>query len=271
MSRIAVVGNVAVDHIDGQPPSPGGCPSFAAAALRRLGRDGQIVTRFAESDRALFEPLIAGLGVPVTTLAARTTSAFGFRYSGEERAMTVEAIGDPWTPDDAAAVDRTARWVHVAPLVRSDFPPETLAGLAAYGRTVSYDGQGLVRVAQLGPLTLDAAFAPDLLASVTVLKLAEDEALVVAGGRFEGRHAAALGVPEVLVTLGSAGCVLHTADGVVHVPAAWPVHGVQTTGAGDVFMVAYGAARCDGAAAVDAARSASEVVARMLEERKRMR
>ena len=50
MQKLAVAGNVAVDRIDGRPPSPGGCPSFAALALRMLGREGQILTRYAAKD-----------------------------------------------------------------------------------------------------------------------------------------------------------------------------------------------------------------------------
>jgi sugar/nucleoside kinase (ribokinase family) len=47
------------------------------------------------------------------------------------------------------------------------------------------------------------------------------------------------------------------------------VLGVQTTGAGDVFMVGYVAARSDGEAPKAAAERASELVARMLDARKR--
>jgi sugar/nucleoside kinase (ribokinase family) len=269
MAKIAVAGNVSVDRIDGKPPSPGGCPSFAALAFRMLGRDGHIVTRYAPADRDLFRPALSTLGVPVTTLSARSTNAFGFRYLGEHREMTVDAIGEPWTAADAAALDPDVGWVHVAPLLRSDFPADALAALAAGDRVVSYDGQGLVRVPELGPLTVDGAFDPSLLRAISILKLAEDEALVIANGRFEERDARGLGVAEILVTYGSEGCTVYL-DGLgSDVPAAWPVLGVHSTGAGDVFMVGYAAARSDGAEPVDAARQASELVARMLEERRR--
>ena len=268
MPTIAVAGNVAVDRIDGHAPSPGGCPSFAGLALRMLGREGQILTRFAEADRALFGPVLEALGVPVTILPARSTNAFGFRYEGERRTMTVDALGQPWSPEDAAALDADVRWVHVAPLLRSDFPAAALAALGAGGRVVSYDGQGLVRVPEVGPMRVDAAFDRELLEPISVLKLADDEAVVLAGGRFEEQHARALGPAEILVTYGSKGCTLYAHGEVVHVPAAWPVHGVQTTGAGDVFMVGYVAARADGEDPVSAAERASELVARVLEDRK---
>ncbi len=269
MTTIAVAGNVAVDRIDGEPPSPGGCPSFAALALRMLGRDGQLLTRYAGEDRDLFEPALSTLGVPVTTLPASSTNGFGFRYDGEHRTMTVDAIGQAWAPEDAAALDPDVAWVHVAPLLRSDFPAEALAALAGDDRVVSYDGQGLVRVSQLGPMKLDAAFDPALLEPISVLKLAEDEAVVLAGASFADRHARELGVSEILVTYGSEGCTLYAGAEAHHVPAAWRVLGVQTTGAGDVFMVGYIAARSDGDEPRYAAEKASVLVATMLEERKR--
>jgi sugar/nucleoside kinase (ribokinase family) len=271
VATIGVIGNVACDRVDGGPPSPGGCPTFAAQAFRLLGREGQILTRFAEEDSELFDGYLQRLGVPVTVLGARSTSAFALDYRGDARTMEVAAVGDPWTPADVQALSPDVRWVHVAPLLRSDFPVETLAALADSGRRVSFDGQGLVRVPRTGPMTVDAEFDPRLLSSLTVLKLAEDEATVVSGGRFDHADAARLGVPEILLTLGSKGAILYLEGETEGVPVTGPVLDVQTTGAGDVFMVAYIASRSDGEHPVAAANRAAAVVARMLEERKRSR
>lgn len=269
MPRLAVIGNVSLDRVDGGAVRPGGCPSFAALALRMLDGGGQILTRCAPADLPLFEATLAALGVPVTVIPTETTSAFGLHYRGEQRTMTVDAVGDTWTPADVESVDPEARWVHVAPLLRSDFTAETLSALARHGRRVSFDGQGLVRVPRVGPLAVDGDFDAGLLAHVQTLKLAEDEATIIAGGRFDAGAAARLGVPEVLLTLGSEGSIVYAGGRAEAVPAAWPVLGVQTTGAGDVFMVGYTAARSTGANPVAAARLASELVARMLDERKR--
>jgi sugar/nucleoside kinase (ribokinase family) len=267
VASVAVVGNLARDVVNGRAPTPGGCPFFAAEAFRRLGLDGQIVTRYAERDADLFGPALAQLEVRVDLLKAKTTSGFSLDYSGEEREMGVTSIGEVWHPSDADALDADVEWVHVAPLLRSDFPPPTLAALAE-GRPLSLDGQGLVRVPEVGRLTTDAAFDAEVLRNVTALKLSEEEARIVADGAFDSAVAARLDVPEVLLTLGSHGCVVFTGDAETFVPAAWPVLGVQTTGAGDAFMVAYAAARTEGADPIEAARRASRLVAETLEERK---
>jgi sugar/nucleoside kinase (ribokinase family) len=123
-------------------------------------------------------------------------------------------------------------------------------------------------VPRVGRLAEDAAFDPAVLAHVTTLKLSEEEARVVAGGPFDRAAAARLGVPEVVLTLGSHGAVLFLPGGEVFVPAARPVLGVQTTGAGDAFMVGYATARADGADPAEAARSGSRLVADLLDERR---
>ena len=48
----------------------------------------------------------------------------------------------------------------------------------------------------------------NLLSHIAVLKIADDEAAVVADGRFTEKAAKIIGVPEILVTCGSDGCDL---------------------------------------------------------------
>lgn len=268
MPHVAVVGNLARDRIDGGPPQPGGCPFFAARALGMLGSEGQILTRCGDADRALFEAPVAALPAPVQILSGHTTSGFDHSYEGEIRTTIVTSVGDAWAPRDADRLEPGVGWVHVAPLLRSDFPAETLDALAGEGRVLSYDGQGLVRAPRLGLLEQDADFDPSTLASVSVLKLSEEEARIVAGGAFDASSARSLGVPEILVTLGSGGEDVWVGGEATHVPTV-PVLEVETTGAGDAFMVAYATTRLGGAAPVEAARAASALVSRMLDERKR--
>jgi sugar/nucleoside kinase (ribokinase family) len=265
---VSVLGNLSVDLVDDQPPSPGGCPSFAGVALRPLGDRALLVTRAAEDDLALFTGMLGALEVPHRVLPSTTTSSFGLRYSnGDDRTLLVEAIGPSWTADDVAALD-LGPWVHVSPLLRSDFPVEAIEALAAKGCSVAYDGQGLVRVAAVGPLTVDAGFDRRLLRHLRVLKLADDEADVVAGGPFDESTAADLGVPEILVTHGSAGCDLYVDGRRTHLPADSPVTGTHSTGAGDMFTVAYVMGRAGGLPPVPAAGNAATFVARQLQRRR---
>jgi sugar/nucleoside kinase (ribokinase family) len=264
---VAVLGNLSRDLVDGAPPRVGGPPFYAARALRLLGADAIVATKCAESDRAaLLEPLLE-LGLPVLWSAASRSAAFSFRYDGDERSMSVDALGDSWRAEDldgwaAGALDGT-EWIHVGALARDEFGAEAVATLAARGRRVLFDAQGLVRPARTGPLALEPALDATLLRHVAVLKLAEEEARALAGG-LDAEALETLGVEEVLVTLGSRGSIVLTGRRCEAVPAL-PVEGVDPTGAGDAFAAAYVAARNEGAEPLSAATSATELVHRLLE------
>ena len=228
---VTVLGNLAIDVINGAPKSPGGCASFSGVALQAAGGPGRIVALAAERDHELFDSLVERFGSLVQILPADRTSAFRLDYADlDHRRMSVDAIGPVWGAQEIESADPDTTWVHLAPLLRTDFPASTLALLAERGHRVAYDGQGLVRADRLGPLVVDRHYPPELLRHISVLKLAEDEAVIVADGAFDESTAKKLGVPEILVTYGSEGCDIYTDDTVVRVPAAWRVEGVQTTG-----------------------------------------
>jgi sugar/nucleoside kinase (ribokinase family) len=242
----------------------GGGAFHGARALRALGARGSVFARCDAADRPVYLRRLAAVGLPARILRGTATTAFAFRYEGDRRIMEVVHEGDSWTPADVAAIPPRA-WVHVAPLLRDDFSAETLAALAV-GRRVSFDGQGLVRARRTGPLLLDADFDETMLAHLTILKLAEEEADVVLGSVDES-SVAALGVPEVLVTYGSRGSIVF-AEGRATEVAAWPV-ARDPTGSGDAFSAAYLAARAGGHAPVPAARRATTLVAALLTGRLR--
>jgi sugar/nucleoside kinase (ribokinase family) len=265
--QLAVVGNLSRDLVDGAPPQVGGAPFHAARALRVLGRPGLIAAKCARADRPTLLPPLIALGLPVVWLSGSSTAGFSLRYEGDRREMTVDALGDPWTPQDARQVG-DVRWVHVGALAQSDFPPETLAELAR-GRRVSFDGQGLVRPERTGPLELDGGYDPEVLRHVSVLKLAEEEAHAVLGREPDEESLRSLGVPEVVVTRGSRGSLV-LADGRLEPVAALPVAGrVDPTGAGDAFAAAYLVSRSSGHRPAAAARRATALVSGLLGRRLR--
>jgi sugar/nucleoside kinase (ribokinase family) len=250
---LALVGNLSRDVVEGGPPRIGGAPYYAARAWRALGARATIYTRCGPDDRAAFGRQLTVLGLPVVMLPGMATTSFSFYYEGQVRVMTVEHTGDSWSPADADAV-APGGWVHVAPLLRTQFPAETLAAFAR-GRRLSLDGQGLVRAPELGPLRLDGDFDPALLAHVQILKLAEEEAEVV--GAVDR-----LGVPEVLVTYGVRGSCIYV-HGRAERIGAWPV-AADPTGSGDAFSAGYLAGRTQGLAPLSAARRATALVGALL-------
>ena len=266
MRPLAVVGNLSRDLVDGAAPRVGGPPFHAARALRVLGRPALVAAKCAEADRRLLVPPLVRLGLPVLWRAGEATAAFSFRYEGDRRAMIVDAIGPAWTRSDLYGLDR-AEWVHVGALARSDFPAETLAALAR-GRRLSFDGQGLTRPARTGPLQLDDRYDPEELRRVSILKLAEEEAQVLVGDPDQD-GLRSLGVPEVVVTMGSRGSLLLADGRLERVAASAATADVDPTGAGDAFAAAYLASRATGHGARAAARRATAVVAGLLGRRLR--
>jgi sugar/nucleoside kinase (ribokinase family) len=252
---IAMLGNLARDLFDDRPPHVGGGPYHVARALRSLHSRAQLYARCARADYDALVMPVAQLGTPVRYVPGEATATFRISYDGEVRLMVMEAVGDTWTPADVPELPDRSRWVHVAPLARSDFPADTLAALARGGRRLSLDGQGLVRVPEAGELKLDSDYDPAMLAHVQVLKLAEEEAEVLG-------DPAALPVREVLVTHGVRGSTVYVSG----VPERVPAFGIDadSTGAGDAFSIAYVAARSAGLRPVPAARRATSVVADML-------
>ncbi len=251
---IALIGNLSRDLLPDAKPRVGGGSYHGARALQRLRVAARVVARCAMADKEQLLPPLVRLGSPVRYVEGESTATFAMSYEGDRREMLVEALGDTWLPADLPPLPPAIRWVHVAPLSRSDFPAETLAALGAR-RRISYDGQGLVRVAETGPLRLDANFDPDVLRHVWVLKLADDEAEVIG-------DLAALPVREILVTHGSRGSTVHVGGRSEFVPAH-PIAG-DPTGAGDAFATAYIVARNAGFAPAGAARRATAVVASLL-------
>lgn len=233
-----MIGPLSRDVAAGGEPRIGGGPWHAGRALRALGQDALIVAQCGEEDADDFRSELETLGVPFELHAAGPTTAFSFSYDvGGTRTMSVDAIGEPFAPE----VD--SDWLHVVPLLRGDV-------VIPRAPHVLFDGHGLVRRPQVGPLRLDADFDRDALHDVAILKLAEEEAAVIG----------AVDVPELVVTHGARGA---TVNGTY--VAAEPVE-ADPTGAGDMFAAAYLSARAGGAEPVEAARSASALVTALLSE-----
>jgi len=234
---LAVIGHLSRDVVAGGEPRIGGGPWHAARALRALRADALLVAKCGVEDEPAFRAELETTGLPFRLVVGERTTAFSFTYdSAGVRTMLVDAVGDPWRPDEWGDVE--ADWLQVAPLLRGDFTE------LPRGR-VLLDGQGIVRLAEIGPLRLEAGAVPS---GVEILKLADEEAAVLGP----------VDVPELVVTHGARGA---TVNGVL--VEGDPVDR-DPTGAGDMFGAAYLVARASGAEPVEAGRSAAGVVAELL-------
>ena len=270
--ELTLIANLALDRVNRGPWTCGGCPTFAPYAFARLQARGTINAAGAEDDLAKFRALESEGSVSFRFKRAAATTRFDLNYSGEfgdTRSMVLHTIGHSWSEADIDELEIDSEWVHLAPLLRSDFSAATVARLAARGHRVAYDGQGLVRVPRLGELTLDARYDPDLLGHLAALKLSEDEAAMVAVEQERERALDLLsGIPELLLTHGSRGAEIRADGTLSRVVPDQVVADVQTTGAGDVFMIAYLIGRARKLAPRAAGTLGADVAAAMLSDRK---
>ena len=266
MRRLAVVGLVSLDRVDGGPPRLGGAVFYAAQTLRFLDQTALIATKVARDEEALG---LQAIGLPVVYARAKRTIEFGIENDGDRRRLRIEEPGDGFTLADVrgwlAPALAGCDWVHAGALTRADFSAETLAALRRGGRRLSFDGQGLVRSAGKGDVTLEGEYDPAMLEHVDLLKLSEEEAEALGLG-FDDRSLRSLGVKEVVVTLGKAGVIVY-ADGLAELAPTQPLEDVDPTGAGDTFIVAYLAYRRGGHSAPSAAGCANEAVKALIAQR----
>jgi sugar/nucleoside kinase (ribokinase family) len=262
MTAIAVLGNLSRDRVEGGEPRPGGGVYWSTRALARLGAHADVHASCSAAHRSELVPPLEAFGLPVTWYESSTTTAYSFHYEGERRVMWQDAVGDPWPAERAVEAAADAAWINVCALTRTDFPPETLEALAHDGRRLLVDLQGLVRTATVGPLDTDQHIG-DVLHHIEVLKLNDEEAMTLLGAA-DPERLRSLGVPEVILTLGSRGAWVVTPDLVEHVPAVAIEAPVDPTGAGDTYSVTYLVQRAAGAEPVEAARVAAATVSELL-------
>jgi sugar/nucleoside kinase (ribokinase family) len=269
---VALVGQCVVDRVK-LPGHPwverlGGAPFFAATALRMAGRSAVVLTRGATP--ALRAPLHR-LGVAVIEGSATATCISEMVLSPDGAcADSFVAFGDPFTPADvegwmapalaeADAIVCGTQW-------RDDFPEATLATLGRTGRPIYLDGQGPLRLPELGPLRLSGPLRRSALRDVTILKLAEEEATAALGG-IDPAAARALGALVVVVTLGARGAILLVDGCATEVPVVPILDLADSVGAGDAFLALMAAAGVEGATPLEAARFACDATAAFLRTR----
>jgi pfkB family carbohydrate kinase len=229
---VGVVGHQAADIVTteaGTERRPGGTPLYARRSLEALGVPCVVVERGGFGSR--------------------------LRHHDGRVEQWVEAVGEPFAPADVLAAVDGCEWVILGGQTAGDFPPETIAALAEAGHRVCIDGQGLCRGEAAGPVRL-RPFPAEAIRGVSILKLNRAEAEAAAGS-LDPEALAALGAPEVAVTLGR--------DGALGVAAGRSWRSEPTaageypdpTGAGDTWTAAYVVGRAAGVPPEQAAHAAA--------------
>jgi sugar/nucleoside kinase (ribokinase family) len=254
--RIGLLGHTVIDTVVGPGGDGtrrlGGTPLYARRALEAAGAECVVVTRGADPGNAVVIP-----GGP----------AYDSRLDHRDGTRQVLArFGLPFSAADVEEYVLPAvagcEWLHLGSQGASDFPPETIAALAAAGHRLCLDGQGPARGAEPGPVRL-RPFPPESIAGVAILKLNHREAVAAAGERLDADALVGLGAPEVCVTMGADGVITATAERLMHIPGTGAGAYADPTGAGDSFAAAYVLARAQGAAPPDAALQAEAATDRL--------
>lgn len=271
--RAVVVGHVTKDliRIPGRPDRtmPGGSAFYVSVALARLGARVKVVTKLAEADATLVEPLKEA-GVEVVVLASAYTTVFENTYSGAQlssRQQRVPSVADAFVAEDLAGL--SADLIHLGPLTAGEMTSGVFPAAKEVAPRVSFDAQGVLRqiegqaVVPISPPNLR-----DLLAPVDILKVDDSEGAALTGHAPPERAAEALagmGPSEVLVTFADRGSLLFTGGAPARIDAIPPSEIVDATGCGDTFLSGYVAARLQKAAPEQAARLAAAAASLKLE------
>jgi sugar/nucleoside kinase (ribokinase family) len=201
----------------------GGTVSYAARIAQAFGLQPAIVTSANSED-----PLVASLAatVPLEVVHAPETTTFENVYVGTRRIQTLHGRAHTLSVGDVPAAWRSARLVHLAPLV--DELSDDL--YSAFSAPVMLTPQGLMRQWDAaGRVTFRRWFRPDLLTHVTLAVFSQQDV----EGDTNLIEAFRQAVTTV-VTDGAAGGIAYI-NGVPHPYEAYPAHEADPTGAGDVF------------------------------------
>ena len=258
---VAVVGSLSLDFVDGGAPRVGGAPFYAARALRALGAPAVIAAKCAAPDRQLLLPPLIRLGLPCAgrtrpcrppsrsptsassgACRSRRSPIRGLRRRQWRRSATRAGCR---LRRSAARTSRPRRWRHSPAAAAS-----CSTARASPVRPGSAHSSSMPTTTRpyCGPCRCSSSrrTRPSCWSTATT-----------------SERWAAWASSEVVVTLGSRGCIVF-ADGVAELVRAHPVAAADPTGAGDAFAAAYVVARSGGAAPTAAARRAAALVSDLL-------
>jgi sugar/nucleoside kinase (ribokinase family) len=248
---LVTIGNYTKDTIvtsAGTRNVDGGGYNYAALAARLAGIRVGAVTRLADADAAVTEPL-RRKGIAVFAHPSPASTLMRLEYptaNVDERILTVAAVADPIGLEHVAGLQSRAFLVSAS--VRGEVPLAVLQELRARAEWLALDVQGYVRVVteqgglRYEPWPEQAA----VLALVDILKTDAVEAQFLTGHtdlRAAADALAAFGPREIVLTHKD-GLLVRSADGYHEAPfLPRPLRG--RSGRGDTCLGSYASRRLD--------------------------
>lgn len=254
---ICTIGHVTLDKVVTTKSTqymPGGTSYYFSKALRNFDLSYALVTAVGESELNVLEELKHS-NTTVFSLPSEHSVFFENIYSENQnhRDQNVLQTAAPFKAGQLP--DIQAKYFHLGPLLDADIDTQLIIELAAKSQ-VSLDVQGCLRYVEhqkvLHHNWPDKHLA---LPHVKILKANDIEMKAITGESdiYKGcTLLAALGVKEVIITLGDKGSVIF-ADGIYYsIPAYKPTTVTDATGCGDTYMAGYLYKKSQGASILEA-------------------
>ncbi len=246
---VAVIGSTTIDcniSESGSHSRLGGVTTYAGLTYRRLGLAARVVTRVAACHLPLLARLSAA-GIRIDAEASEFTTHFVNRLREGIRTQEMPCRAAPIQSVQVRQVLDAVDCIHLGPLHPADVEAKAFHLLRTWPGRVMLDVQGLVRRVGSGRIDAGACDAlPAALAAADILKADADEiatVLAALGGDLAGVMAR-FDIQEVVVTDRERGGEVFGRRGQRYAYPPTPVvREEDPTGAGDVFLAAYAAAR----------------------------
>lgn len=244
---------------------PGGKGANQAVAAARLGADVSMLVKLGQDvfgNQAAENLIREGINPETILRTDQTHTGVAFIIvdnTGENLIVVAGGANNQITPEDVERARTTLTSADIL-LTQLEIPMETVA----YAVKIAHDA-GVKVVLNPAP---GQPLSPDLLQRIDILTPNETEAQTITGlpvtnvaeAEEAGRHLLRSGVKAAVITLGSKGSLVVTAEGSTLVPGR-SVKVVDTTGAGDAFSGALVVALGEGKGLVEAAAFANAAAA----------
>jgi sugar/nucleoside kinase (ribokinase family) len=244
MVEICCVGHITLDKVvtsKSEVHMPGGTSFYFSNAIANMDVSYSLVTALGSEENFIVEDLRAK-GIAVQVLPSAHTVYFENIYDEDQDKRTQRVLekADPFSIKEMSDVD--AEIFHLGPLLADDIPVELIKYLSQKG-TVSLDAQGYLReVRDTHVFATDWSDKIEALKYIDILKVNDSELFALTGYqdlRDGAKALAAMGVKEVIVTLGSKGSFIYAETNFYEIPAYKPNATIDATGCGDTYMAGY--------------------------------